>query len=70
MIKGGWQPAAGGMAGCAVRAELAVVVIVLGMAGVTIGRSALVITVGVAACTSHLGMLAGQLERSRIVIES
>ena len=69
MVEGGWQPAAGGMASRAILAELAVVVIALCMAGITIGRSALVITVGVATGTSHLGVLACQFERSRIVVE-
>jgi hypothetical protein len=59
MIEIGRGPARGRMTGSAIRAILAVVVIILGVTGITVGRGSLVNIIDVATGTSHLGVFAG-----------
>jgi hypothetical protein len=70
MVESSRKPAIGCVTSRAAGAELAVVRIVLRMAGITSGGGALENTVGVATGTGHLDMLAGQFKRGRIVVES
>lgn len=62
-------PAIGGMAGDAVRSESAVVLVMRGMAGVTVGGRALIDAILVTAAARDGDVTAGQFEGGDIVIE-
>ena len=69
MVEFGWQPAAGGMAGAAIAAELILVGIIFCVTGVAIAGSAFEDIVGMATGTRHAGVFAGQLEACQVVVE-
>ena len=69
MVERCWQPGPGCVACPAVVAKLAIVMIVLSMAGEAIGRSAFVNIVSMACCTSRLGMTPCQFEGSQVVVK-
>jgi len=73
VVKGCGQPTVGRMAGTAIRTELAVVMIILGMAGIATlgGRFEICNTAsaGMTASTDYLGMFPCQLERNLTMIK-
>lgn len=70
MVKRSRQPGTGGMAGLAIRSELAVVGVILLVAGITVAGSALENIVDMAAQASHIDMCAGQLEGEQVVVKT
>jgi hypothetical protein len=70
MIESGRGPTRGRMTGSTIRAILTVVMIILGMAGITISRGPLVNIVDMATRTGHLGVFASQFEGRQVVIKS
>ena len=69
MIKAGIMPIRGVMTGRAVAPILTVMLIILLMAGITIGGCALVLLILVTGLTSNLAVLSFQFERGKIVIQ-
>ena len=69
MIEGGGSPGCGGVTGRAIRAVLAAVTVIAGMASETICRRTLKDIVDMALGTSRAGMLSGQREGRFAVIE-
>lgn len=57
------------MTGRTIRAELALVFVILLVAGITVGRRAFILAIHVARLACHFGVLAFQLERGQVVIE-
>lgn len=70
MVKTGRGPAAGGMAGTAICTKLATMSISCCVAGIAVGRRALVDAVDMATRTSHRGVSTGQFEGSQVVVET
>jgi hypothetical protein len=62
MVEGGRFPGAGGMAGAAVPAKLAAVIILRCMAGIAIGGCTLEYVVGMTTHAWGIGVCAGQFE--------
>ena len=69
VIKSSGSPGCGGVTGRAIRAVLAAVTVIAGMAGVTICRRTLKDVVDMALGTSRAGMLSGQREGRFAVIK-
>lgn len=70
MVKGHITPSAGVMTGAAIRPKLPVVLILTGVAGITVRGRALVYTVGMAGGTLNAGMLSSQRETGFAVIKT
>lgn len=62
------QPAAGGVAGTAAGTEPALMIVVLLVAGITVGGGAFEYVIDMATLTGHLDMFAGQLKGEQVVI--
>ena len=69
MVEISREPGVSGVTLATIGAVLAIMLIVLGMAGITIGGSALEHSIDMAACARGLNVRTGQFERGRIVIE-
>jgi hypothetical protein len=69
VVKTGRQPAQGGMTGATACAKAAIMFIIPGMAGITIGGSSLKNIVDVAAFTSYVDMPARQFEDRQVMVE-
>jgi len=69
VIDSGWQPASGSVTGCAVCSELAVVFIIILMAGIAIAGCALEDIIDMALIAGEIGVLTIQFEDRQIMVE-
>jgi hypothetical protein len=69
MVEGGFVPIVGRVAGTAFRAEAAVVLVILRVAGVTIGGCTFINSILVTTLASHFRVFAFEFERGEVVVE-
>jgi hypothetical protein len=69
VIESGWQPAASGVTGAAISAELTVMGIVLGVAGIAVAGRAFEVIIDMASGAWRADMLTGQLEAGQVVVK-